>query len=56
MSDVFEEMTEHAQAQDLFLAGNSVNHIVFLLDYRFRIDSVNDAIRGYIVRLQKEAA
>lgn len=30
---------------DLFLSGQSVNHIVFLLNYKFRIDEVSEVLR-----------
>ena len=36
----------------LFLSGQSVNHIVFLLDYAYRIDEVSAAIRNRLQELE----
>lgn len=30
---------------DLFLSGQSINHIVFLLNYKFRIDEISEVLR-----------
>jgi hypothetical protein len=38
----------------LFKQGTSPNHIVFLMDYKFRIDEINLAIRRYIVALEQK--
>jgi len=38
---------------DLFLLGQSVNHIVFLLNYEWDIDDVNQAIREALAEARK---
>jgi hypothetical protein len=37
---------------ELFLSGQSVNHIVFLLNYEYRIDAVSEALRERMRFLQ----
>jgi hypothetical protein len=38
----------------LFLGGQSVNHIVFLLDYKYRIDVVTEVIRDRVRQLEPD--
>ena len=37
---------------ELFLSGQSVSHIVFLLNYEYRIDAVSEALRERMRFLQ----
>lgn len=37
-------------AVSLFMDGHSITHIVYLLDYKFRPDAVENAIRDHVKR------
>lgn len=41
------------QIVKLFLEGNSVNHIVALLNYKYRINCVTQALRKRLAALEK---
>jgi hypothetical protein len=43
-------LTTAERVVELFMAGNSINHIVYLLNYRYRIDDVSSAIRERLKR------
>ena len=42
---------DRAEILTLYLSGHSVNHIVFLLEHRWRIDVVNQVIRDAVIYL-----
>jgi hypothetical protein len=39
---------------NLFLAGHGVNHVCFLLDYRYCIDDVNAVIRAALAEVRSK--